>query len=148
MPVEPELLPRSILARQISSEVANYRAQDWENDGKTYPGNYGNGERGKFRQKTTPVDKFNKVANNYGLYDMHGNLWEWCQDHWHDNYNGIPLEGSAWVSDDETASRILRGGSWYSVPHNCRSATRNINTPDYRGSDVGFRVVCEIPRTL
>jgi formylglycine-generating enzyme required for sulfatase activity len=102
--------------------------------------NYG-GELGK----TTPVDNF--PPNAFGLYDLHGNLWEWCLDHWHQNYQGAPADGSAWLSDDDKASRVLRGGSWLNLPRYCRSATRLNYTPDFRLNVIGFRVVCEIPRT-
>jgi formylglycine-generating enzyme required for sulfatase activity len=97
------------------------------------------------RGKTTPVGVF--PLNPFGLYDMHGNLWEWCLDHWHQNYQGAPSDGSAWLFDDDKASRLRRGGSWDYNPHNCRSAPRNDFTTHYRYLNVGFRVVCEIPRT-
>jgi formylglycine-generating enzyme required for sulfatase activity len=93
----------------------------------SYDGNYayGEGVKGQYREKTTPVGSF-KVANSFGLYDMHGNVWEWCQDHWHKSYAGAPIDGSAWIDPDrdEEASRVLRGGSWINDPGGCRSATR------------------------
>jgi formylglycine-generating enzyme required for sulfatase activity len=132
--------------KTISSEIANYRAQDWQYQGTTYPGKYGDGELGEFRNKTTTVGNF--PPNAFGLYDLHGNLWEWCLDHWHQNYQGAPSDGSAWLSDDDSANRLLRGGSWNINPRFCRSATRYYITPDVRFDLIGFRVVCEIPRTL
>jgi formylglycine-generating enzyme required for sulfatase activity len=133
----------------ISSEVANYRAEDWKvDDNTTYSGKYGAGQLGEFRAKTTPVGYF-KLANRFGLSDMHGNVWEWCQDHWHSNYEGAPKDGSAWInlnaSEDE--KRVLRGGSWDLNPRLCRSAVRYINYPDFRYNDIGFRVVSRA-RTL
>jgi formylglycine-generating enzyme required for sulfatase activity/uncharacterized caspase-like protein len=100
------------------------------------------------RSKTTPVGEF--PPNACGLYDLHGNLWEWCQDHWHENYEGAPINGSSWLDLDafENASRVMRGGSWRTHSSNCRSASRGTHSPDNRSSDIGFRVVCEIPRTL
>ena len=90
------------------------------------------------------------IANAFGLSDMHGNVWEWCQDQWHKSYTGAPTDGSAWEDRDEEANRILRGGSWGDFPRYCRSAFRNYNdTPDVRDLNViGFRVVCSAPRAL
>jgi eukaryotic-like serine/threonine-protein kinase len=125
----------------ISSEVANYRAQDWNDNGKIRPGKYGDGKLGEFRNKTTPVGNF--PPNGFGLYDLHGNLREWCQDRWHKNYQGAPSDGSAWLSDND-ASRILRGGSWLDAPNRCRSASRYYKSLNERYKAIGFRVVCEI----
>ncbi|NJO74946.1 MAG: formylglycine-generating enzyme family protein [Leptolyngbyaceae cyanobacterium RM1_406_9] len=108
---------------------------------------YGDGPKGVYRQETTPVGSFG-VANAFGLYDMHGNVWEWCQDHWHSDYEGAPTDGSAWLSKDKNAGHILRGGSWSSNPRNCRSAARDYSSPDSHYSKLGFRVVCSAPRTL
>ncbi len=127
----------------IITDLANYDGTD-DPDGK-WLGSYGRGSKGIYRQKTTPVDAF--LPNAFGLYDMHGNVWEWCLDHWHDNYQGAPMDGSAWLSDDPNTRRLLRGGSWFIDPCNCRSATRFNVTPVNRDDFIGFRVVCEIPRT-
>jgi formylglycine-generating enzyme required for sulfatase activity len=99
----------------------------------------------KSKRETTSVGDF--LPNAFGLYDMHGNVWEWCLDNWHDNYEGAPIDGSAWLSDKENARYVVRGGSWLNGPRGCRSASRGYVTPDNRINDVGFRVVCEIPRT-
>ena len=111
-----------------------------------YFGSYGFGPKGEYRQQTTPVDQFD-IANAFGLCDMHGNVWEWCQDHWHENYEGAPTDGSAWLTDNKEANRLLRGGSWAAYPRDCRSAFRNSDTPDYRDFFIGFRVSCSAPRT-
>jgi formylglycine-generating enzyme required for sulfatase activity len=135
--------------KTISSDIANYRAQDWKiSEDTTYSGKYGEGKLGEFREKTTPVGYF-KVANRFGLSDLHGNVWEWCQDHWHSDYKGAPKDGSAWIDSDakEDKNRVLRGGSWNYNPRNCRSAARLNNNPDYRYYNVGFRVVSRA-RTL
>ena len=125
----------------ISTELANYRGTDWEYEGKVYPGNYGRGLKGIYREQTTPVGYF-KVANNFGLCDMHGNVWEWCEDDWHDNYyEGAPTNGSAWFSEASNI-KVLRGGSWDFNPDFCRSAYRNLDPRVLRSDDVGFRVVC------
>jgi formylglycine-generating enzyme required for sulfatase activity len=113
-----------------------------------YYGNYayGNAPKGVSREKTTPVGSF-QVANGFGLYDMHGNVLEWCADHWHSNYEGAPSDGSIWLSSNKYSRWILRGGSWYDHPRNCRSACR-YDFLDNRYSGIGFRVVCCAPRTL
>jgi formylglycine-generating enzyme required for sulfatase activity len=107
---------------------------------------YGDGEKGDYRQQTTDV--FGFPANAWGLYDMHGNVWEWCADHWHGNYEGAPEDGRAWIDEDakenknEMNRRLLRGGSWGYNPGSCRSACRINSLPDFRGDNIGFRVCC------
>jgi formylglycine-generating enzyme required for sulfatase activity len=96
---------------------------------------------GEDRGETIAVGQF--PPNAFGLHDMHGNVYEWCQDDWHGNYEGAPTDGTAWVSDDEDVSKIIRGGSWINVPRNCRSAYRGNSTPGVRYNTFGFRVVCE-----
>jgi formylglycine-generating enzyme required for sulfatase activity len=131
--------------KTITTDLANYDGTD-DKDGK-WSGSYGRGPKGEYRQETTPVDHFG-LANAFGLCDMHGNVLEWCLDHWHNNYEEAPNDGSAWLTDDEGASRVLRGGSWYLNPSVCRSASRINLNPDSVGSNIGFRVVCELPRIL
>ena len=131
----------------ITTEVANYCGVDEEIGGTLYSGNYGSGPKGGYRKETIPVNHFG-IANAFGLYDMHGNVWEWCLDHWHSNYEDAPTDGSAWSTDNAGASRVRRGGSWTDFPANCLSAIRNYVTPAFRLNDVGFRVVCVAPRTL
>jgi formylglycine-generating enzyme required for sulfatase activity len=96
---------------------------------------------------TTPVGQFG-VANAFGLYDMHGNVWEWCLDHWHKDYHEAPTDGSAWLSDRKGADRVLRGGSWGYNPRVCRSAVRVNSSPGSRYGHYGFRVVCSAARIL
>ncbi|MGB3312302.1 MAG: formylglycine-generating enzyme family protein [Nodosilinea sp.] len=127
----------------ITTDLANYRGEDREDDPEKFPGHYGNGPKGIYRKETTPVNYFHPLANAFGLCDLHGNVREWCLDHWHDNYDGAPIDGSAWLTDDKNARRLLRGGSWDGAPGYCRSASRTLNYPDYRGNDYGFRVICE-----
>jgi formylglycine-generating enzyme required for sulfatase activity len=94
---------------------------------------------------THPVGQ--KKPNAWGLYDMHGNVWEWCEDNWHDSYKSAPSDGSAWLIKDNDY-QILRGGSWYGLPNLCRSAYRNFNYRRlylYFNFDYGFRVVCVPP---
>ena len=92
----------------------------------------------KYR-KTTDVGKF--PANTFGLYDMHGNVWEWCEDSFHSNYITAPINGSAWIEQDSKL-RIMRGGSWFHSSDICRSAFRSLDNADYIHKDYGFRVVC------
>jgi formylglycine-generating enzyme required for sulfatase activity len=121
----------------ITSELANYDASF----------SYANGPTGEVREQTTPVGMF--PANAWGLQDMHGNVWEWCLDQWHESYEGAPSDGSAWVDgeglsgeESREKSRLLRGGSWFVGPQNCRSAYRSRSHPVNRGSYGGFRVCC------
>jgi formylglycine-generating enzyme required for sulfatase activity len=120
----------------ISSELADY-------DGTT---SYADGPRGEHRGETTAVDQFD-VANAFGLTDMHGNIFEWCQDHWHDNYDGAPTDGSAWQEGGDLSTRVRRGGSWFTYPRDCRSASRSSDNLGNRNYFIGFRVCCSAPRT-
>ena len=88
-------------------------------------------------EKTSPVGSFS--ANPFGLYDVHGNVWEWVEDCWNGSYRGAPTDGSAWESGD-CARRELRGGSWFNDPQNLRSADRYGDTARDRLIGVGFRV--------
>ena len=90
------------------------------------------------KKQTAPVGSFK--PNAFGLHDMHGNVWEWVQDSYHDSYQGAPANGEAWEGND--GSRVLRGGSWLITPNYLRSADRNDVTPDDRFSVIGFRIVC------
>jgi formylglycine-generating enzyme required for sulfatase activity len=81
-----------------------------------------------------------KEPNSFGLYDMHGNVWEWVEDDWHDNYNGGPNDGRAWSDSPRGSGRVIRGGGWDSVAHYCRSAIRNGGPPGYHNGRLGFRL--------
>jgi formylglycine-generating enzyme required for sulfatase activity/uncharacterized caspase-like protein len=112
----------------ITTDLANY------NGNYTYASE----PKRKYLQETTDVGSF--PPNAFGLYDMHGNVWEWCQDDWHDNYSNAPKDGSVWTSQSGI-TKLLRGGSWTYTPANCRSASRyhsNLGNYDL----IGFRVVC------
>jgi formylglycine-generating enzyme required for sulfatase activity/uncharacterized caspase-like protein len=114
----------------ITTELANY-------DG-TYT--YASEPKGKYLQKTTDVDSF--TPNAFGLYNMHGNVWEWCQDDLHNDYTDAPTNGSAWESQDGDI-KVARGGSWLNDPTFSRSAYRGtFGKSKLRVNDLGFRVVC------
>ena len=133
----------------LSAELANYDAN----------ATYGRGRKGKSRGQTTLVGSF--AANAWGLHDMHGNVWEWCADHWHSSYalglQAAPTDGSPWLDTIEAGkagkkeeradeySRVLRGGSWDAFPVRCRSADRNKYHPANASYYFGFRVCC-LPR--
>ena len=88
--------------------------------------------------KTNSVGK--KQSNTWGLYDMHGNVWEWVEDDWHPSYTGAPNDGRAWIDEPRAANYVTRGGSWSQKSSNLRSATRAGAGPAYRSDRVGIRL--------
>ena len=126
----------------ITTDLANCRGTDWEYNGTIYPGNYAKAPKGAYREKTIAVDSF--TPNAFGLYNMHGNVWEWCLDPWHSNYNGAPTHGSVWNASNDSGSdlRLIRGGSWSDLPPYCRSAVRRYIAPASQYNFIGFRIVC------
>jgi formylglycine-generating enzyme required for sulfatase activity len=106
-----------------------------------YDGNfpYGSAPKGVYRGETTDVGSF--PPNAFGLYDMHGNVWEWCADLWHDNYEGAPSDGSVWKEAGDEGLFVLRGGSWDSGAGGTRSAFRNRDSQTFRSAIFGFRPV-------
>lgn len=95
---------------------------------------------GEYRAKTLSVGSF--LPNAFGLYDMHGNVREWCADAWHDNYEGAPSDGRVWQDTNGNQYRVLRGGSWIDIPQYCRCAFRHLDLLDVEGSNdgTGFRL--------
>ncbi len=160
-----ESYPPFHFGETITTDLANYRGTDDKEFERS--GSYGKGPKGDYREQTTPVGYF-KVVNPFGLSDMHGQVWEWCADDWHSNYQDAPTDGSAWIDDNEGEDinpenesysgkkdenepyPVLRGGCWIYNPNYCRSATRGYL--DVRRFDrvviIGFRVVCGFGRTL
>ncbi len=119
----------------LTTEIANYNGNY----------TYANGSKGKYREETTPVDHFG-IANGFGLCDMHGNVWEWCKDHYGE-YDQIPTDGSAFSAEEKGASRVIRGGSWVYQPAHCRSHWRDKVVPTDWVYNIGFRVCCSALRT-
>jgi formylglycine-generating enzyme required for sulfatase activity len=114
----------------ISAQYANY-------DGTR---SYRLESPGIYREKPSSISEF-KYPNRFGLFDMHGNVWEWCLDHWHDNYESAPSDDRAWFEDGKSI-RLVRGGSWVCEPHLCRTSHRfSNNDSDDLANDIGFRVV-------
>jgi eukaryotic-like serine/threonine-protein kinase len=127
-------------ACRAGSTTPFYFGETITTDLANFDGNYtyASVSKGVYRKETTEVSKF--PPNAFGLYDMHGNVWEWCQDSWHSNYNGAPVDGGAWI-DNNNQSRLLRGGSWYRRTAYCRSANRDSHMRENHLNRIGFRVV-------
>jgi formylglycine-generating enzyme required for sulfatase activity len=124
----------------LSPDLANYNGNY----------SYNNGPKGDYRETTTAVGTF--PANAFGLYDMHGNVYEWCEDHWRGSYIDAPTDGNSWLEKGLTldTTRVLRGGSWIFNPWWCRSACRDHAVAGARRNLIGFRVCivdCFVPRS-
>ncbi|MFM6497258.1 MAG: formylglycine-generating enzyme family protein, partial [Dolichospermum sp.] len=119
--------------KTITTDLANYHGNY----------TYASAPQSEYRQQTTDVGTF--PPNAFGLYDMHGNVWEWCFDNWV-NYNNAPTNGSAVTSSSN--KKLLRGGSWLNDPVHCRSAYRDSYDAGFGYRDYGFRVVCGAAWTL
>ncbi|BAZ67886.1 hypothetical protein NIES4106_26430 [Fischerella sp. NIES-4106] len=113
----------------ITTDLANYHGNY----------TYASAPKGEYREQTTNVGNF--PPNSFGLYDMCGNVWEWCLDKYHNNYEQAPTDGSAWLNENDNNYHLLRGGSWNFNPWNCRCANRILDVPDLRYGIVGFRLV-------
>jgi formylglycine-generating enzyme required for sulfatase activity len=122
-------------ACRAGTETRYYFGDDWSklNEYAWYAENSGG--------QTHPCGQ--KKPNFWGLYDMHGNVWEWVQDNWHENYNGSPSDGSAW-EDEDSSYRVSRGGSWYCDASLCSSASRFRRDPENHISNLGLRLLREL----
>jgi formylglycine-generating enzyme required for sulfatase activity len=105
-----------------------------------YP--YAGAPQGQDRQRTVPCGSL--PANPWGLHEVHGNVYEWCEDHLHGSYDGAPSDGSAWETGDSPV-RVFRGGGWLSYARSCRSAYRDGDGPDFRWRNLGFRPAGSLP---
>ena len=130
---------------EYAARAGSTTAYPWGATASHEHANYGKDEccgglaSGKDRWvNTAPVGQFS--PNAFGLHDMHGNVWEWVQDVWHDNYSGAPTDGSVWSAGGDGARRVLRGGSWISIPRFLRSAIRLRDAPVIRYYYTGFRI--------
>ena len=132
-------------ARGVTSADAPHPPYPWGDQASHEYANYGEDQccNGRVEGRdqwffTAPVGMF--PPNDFGLYDMHGNVWEWVEDPWHDDYGGAPINGSAWTEGGEVSRRVIRGGAHYGHPEDLRSAFRVGYTTDLRGINVGFRI--------
>jgi formylglycine-generating enzyme required for sulfatase activity len=121
----------------LPPEMANY-------DGRYRYRVKGKGDDRFRRLRTTPVGSFKPSA--FALFDMHGNVWEWCLDPWHDDYQGAPTDGSAWLQNGNDVFRVQRGGNYDGTGYECRCGHRSYDRPDSKSAKKGFRVVMEAPR--
>ena len=132
-------------ARGVTSADAPHPPYPWGDKASHEYANYGTDQccHGRVEGRdqwfyTAPVGQF--PPNDFGLHDMHGNVWEWVEDPWHDDYRGAPIDGSAWTEGGEASRRVVRGGSWNIDPEVLRSANRIGYSTDDRNNDLGFRV--------
>ena len=130
-------------ACRAGTGTAFYFGDSINSDLVNYNGNYSYGlvHKQNFRQKTVPVGSL--MPNAYGLYDMHGNVYEWCLDDWHSNYNGAPDNQNPWFSRT-SRWKVVRGGSWNTSPQDCRSTSRSLHMADSAYGDIGFRLVLNV----
>ena len=114
--------------RTLTTDLANYNGEF----------TFAQEPKGVYRHVPTAAGSF--PPNAYGIYDMHGNLWEWCADAWHASYEGAPLDGAPWEERGKGVDRVARGGSWHDIPNVCRSATRLRINPVHGDEITGFRI--------
>ena len=131
-------------ARAVTSATDRHTRYGWGNGihcGQARYGRRGGGECSDSEDGTAPAGNF--AANAFGLYDMHGNVWEWVEDCWHNNYRGAAVDARA-LTNGNCGFRVLRGGSWHDNPAKLRSAGRVRVSPSSRSNAIGFRVVQDL----
>lgn len=127
---------------EYSARAGTQSRYPWGNQpGRGNANCYGCGSKWD-NKKTAPVASF--APNEYGLFDMNGNVWEWVEDCWHDRYSGAPEDGSAWVNSGECGGRVLRGGGWNNYPPFIRSANRDWFHSNQSQNSFGFRVARDL----
>ena len=130
---------------EYAARAGTETAYSWGDEINCSQARYGRragGECSNSGDGPVPVGSFE--PNPFGLYDLHGNVWEWVEDRWHDNYEGAPSDGSAWTGGDDGSLRVMRGGAWFSYPRYVRSAVRFGDPPSRRSIAYGFRLVQDI----
>jgi formylglycine-generating enzyme required for sulfatase activity len=123
-------------AARGGKETAYWWGEEWQNEMANCAGC-----GSAWDKKTAPVGSFK--PNPFGLYDTAGNVWEWAEECWHDNYSGAPGDGSAWISGGNCTRRVRRGGSWFNSQRVLRSSTRDRYYPDNHSRTIGFRILRE-----
>ncbi len=141
--------PKGYLYRLPTEAEWEYAARGgkYHKEGYQYAGSDRLKDVGWFKEnndvETKPVGL--KNPNQLGLYDMSGNVWEWCEDDWQDNYNNAPKDGSAWIDmPDQGSLRVGRGGGWFDAARRCRAAYRSDGAPDHRFDNLGFRLALSL----
>jgi formylglycine-generating enzyme required for sulfatase activity len=136
-------------ARGVTRADAPHPIYPWGDKASHEYANYGADECCKAKTEgrdqwanTAPVGQF--PSNAFGLYDMHGNVWQWVEDRWHDDYGGAPANRSAWIEGGDEHQRVVRGGSWIASPEHIRSATRDKDGPLIVSNGLGFRVARDL----
>ena len=130
---------------EYAARAGTETAYSWGDSISCIQARYGRREDGECSNSSDgPVSVGSFEPNAFGLFDMHGNVWEWVADCWHYSYEGAPTDGSAWTTGCDEALAVVRGGSWLYSPRNLRAAYRYSYSPSFRYYDIGFRLVQDL----